>query len=88
VKIIAGGTFFETQCSWTTVCKTLRPMQSDRCLSCPAVCNVGVLWPNGCKALAREVGLGSGHIVLDGDSASPFFAEDLNFGGMNMRFQA
>jgi len=31
-----------------TVCKTVRPMLSDRCLSCPvSVCNVGVLWPNG-----------------------------------------
>jgi len=27
-----------------TVCKTLRPVLWDRCLS---VCNVGVLWPNG-----------------------------------------
>jgi len=38
---------------WATVCKTVRPVLSDRCLSvqsvcltCP-VCNVGVLWPNG-----------------------------------------
>ena len=31
---------------WATVCKTVRPMLSDRCLSC-SVCNVGVLWPNG-----------------------------------------
>jgi len=34
---------------WATVCKTVRPMPSDRCLSvlsCP-VCNVGVLWTNG-----------------------------------------
>jgi len=33
---------------WATVCKTVRPMLSDRCpscLSCP-VCD-GVLWPNG-----------------------------------------
>jgi len=30
-----------------TVCKTVRPMLSDRCLSVPSVCNVGVLWPNG-----------------------------------------
>jgi len=29
---------------WATVCKTVRPMLLDRCLS---VCNVGVLWPNG-----------------------------------------
>jgi len=34
---------------WAIVCKTVRPMLSDRCpvcLSCP-VCDVGVLWPNG-----------------------------------------
>jgi len=35
---------------WATVCKTVRRILSDRCLSaclsCP-VCNVGVLWPNG-----------------------------------------
>jgi len=33
---------------WVTVCKTVRPMLSDRCpvLSCPSVCNVGVSWPN------------------------------------------
>jgi len=29
---------------WATVCKTVRPMLWDRCLS---VCNVCVLWPNG-----------------------------------------
>ena len=33
---------------WATVCKTVRPMLSDRCLSvCLSVCDVGVLWPNG-----------------------------------------
>ena len=35
---------------WATVCKTVHPMLSDRCLSvclsCP-VCDVGALWPNG-----------------------------------------
>ena len=31
---------------WATVCKTVRPMLSVRCLSCP-VCNVRALWPNG-----------------------------------------
>jgi len=35
---------------WATVCKTVRPMLSDRCLSvclsCP-VCDVHALWPNG-----------------------------------------
>jgi len=34
------------QFCWATICKTVHPMLSDRCLSCTA-CNVGVLWPNG-----------------------------------------
>jgi len=39
---------------WATVCKTVRPMLSDRCLSVClsvclvlSVCDVGVLWQNG-----------------------------------------
>jgi len=41
---------------WATVCKTVRPMLSDRCPVCLSVCpvcpvcpvcNVGALWPNG-----------------------------------------
>ena len=36
---------------WATVCKTVRPMLSDRCLSvcltCLSVWNVRALWPNG-----------------------------------------
>ena len=35
---------------WETVCKTVRPMLSHRCLSvCPVcpVCDVRALWPNG-----------------------------------------
>jgi len=36
---------------WATVYKTVRPMLSDRWLSCLSVCmplcNVGILWPNG-----------------------------------------
>jgi len=37
---------------WATICKTVRPMLSDRCLSVCPVCpvlsvyDVGVLWPN------------------------------------------
>jgi len=32
---------------WATICKTVRPMLSDRCLSCAVcLCNIGVLWPN------------------------------------------
>jgi len=31
-----------------TLCKTVRPMLSDRCLSvCPVLCDIGVLRPNG-----------------------------------------
>jgi len=32
---------------WATVCKTVRPVLSDLCLSLMSVCDVGVLWPNG-----------------------------------------
>ena len=36
---------------WATVCKTVRPMLSVRCLSvcpvCLSVCDVHALWPNG-----------------------------------------
>ena len=32
---------------WVTVCKTIRPMLSDRCLSVCPVCDVRALWPNG-----------------------------------------
>jgi len=32
---------------WANVCKTVRPILWDRCLSVCPVCNVGVLWPNG-----------------------------------------
>ena len=39
-----------------TVCKTVRPMLTDRCLSvclsclsCLSVCDVRALWPNGCR---------------------------------------
>jgi len=35
---------------WATVCKTVRPMLSDRCPVCPVClsdCDVAVLWPNG-----------------------------------------
>jgi len=40
------ATFHENPHFWATVCKTVRPMLSDRCLSC-SVCNVDVLRPNG-----------------------------------------
>jgi len=35
-----------TYSHWTTVCKMVRPMLSDRCLSVLSVCDSGVLWPN------------------------------------------
>ena len=44
--------------------------QTVVCLSC-SVCNVGVLWPNGSNKLGMEVGLGPGHVVLDGDPSPP-----------------
>jgi len=46
--------------------KRLRPISLDRCLSC-AVQIVG--WIK--IPLGVEVGLGPGHIVLDGDPAPP-----------------
>ena len=59
----------------------VRPMLSDRCLSCLScpvlsVCDVGLglLWPNGWMdqdETWHEVGFGPGHIVLDGDPATP-----------------
>ena len=60
---------------WVTVCKTVHPMLSDRCLSfclsCLCVtlvyCGQTVQWLK--NKLGMEVGLGPGHIVLDGDPA-------------------
>jgi len=58
---------------WTTVRKTVRPMLSDRRLSVLSVCDVGVLWPNSWtdqdETWHAGIGLGPGHIVLDGDPA-------------------
>jgi len=56
-----------------TVCITVRPTLSDRCLSVCPVCNVGVYcgqtvgWIN--MKLGMQVGLGPSHIMLDGDPA-------------------
>ena len=56
-----------------TVCKTVRPMLSVRCLSvCLSVCDVGVLWPTVGRIKMKpgmQVGIGPGHIVLGGDPA-------------------
>ena len=62
---------------WATVCKTVRPMLSDRCLSCPVcpVCDVvhcGQTVGRIKMKLGMQVGLGPGHIVLGGDPAPLF----------------
>ena len=57
------------------VCKTIRHMLSNRCLSCPVlsvtlvycVQTVGFGWIK--MKLSMHVGLGPGHIVLGGDPA-------------------
>ena len=49
-------------------------MLSDRWLSVLSVCNVDALWPNGWTdqdETWQQVGLGPGHIALDGDPAPP-----------------
>ena len=56
---------------WATVCKTVRPMLSDLCLSCLSVtlvyCGHTVGWIK--VKLGTQVGLGPGHFLLDGDPA-------------------
>jgi len=47
---------------------------SPVCLSACPVCDIGVLWPNAGwikMKLGTEVGLGPGHMVLDGDHPAP-----------------
>ena len=66
---------FDLGCFWATICKTVHPMLSVRCLSC-RVCDVRAQWPNSWTDQdeawhALQVGLGPGHIVLDGDPAPP-----------------
>jgi len=56
---------------WATICKMDALRLLSVCLSCLSVCNVDVLWPNGWMKLGSQVGLGPGHIVLDGDPAPP-----------------
>ena len=61
---------------WATVCKTVRPMLSVRplsCLSCLSVTFVhcGQTVGRIKMKLGMQVGLGPGHIVLDGDPAPP-----------------
>ena len=62
---------------WATVCITVRPMLSDRCLSCLSVCPVLSVMLVYCGQtvgwiklkLGTEEGIGPGHIVLDVDPA-------------------
>jgi len=66
---------------WETGCKTVRTMLSDRCLNCLSchVCPVLSLTFVHCgqtvgrikMKLGTQVGLGPGHIVLDGDPGAP-----------------
>ena len=68
---------------WATVCKTVRPILSDRCHVCPVVavccpvgyvCNVGVLLPNGWTDQDETWHAGRprpGHIALDGNPGPP-----------------
>ena len=65
-------TFFNKH-FWATVCETVRPMLSDRCLFCLTVtlvyCGQTVGWIK--MKLGMQVGLDPAHIVLDGDPAPP-----------------
>jgi len=58
---------------WATVCKTVRPMLSDRCLSVLSVTLVycGQTVGRIKMKLGMHVGLGPGHIVFDGDPGAP-----------------
>ena len=76
VRFMFGKTSLAS--SWATVCTTVRPMLSDRCLPvCPvlSVC-LSVTFVHCGQTVGRikmklgmQVGLGPGHIVLDGDPA-------------------
>jgi len=58
---------------WATVCKTIRSMLSDSCLSCLSVtlvyCGQTAAWIK--MPLGTEVGLGPGDIVRWGPSSPP-----------------
>ena len=78
-------TSFRSRGFWTTVCKTVRPMLSDRCLSCQSVLSVCPVSLSICiifihcgqtvgwikMKLGKQVGRGPGHIVLHWDPAPP-----------------
>jgi len=61
---------------WATVCGTVRHMLSDSCPVCLSVlsvtlvyCGQTVRWIK--MKLGTQIGLGTGHIALDGDPAPP-----------------
>jgi len=59
---------------WVTVCKTVRPMRSDRVcpvLPCQSVTYYGQTVGSIKMKLFVQVGLGPGHIVLDGEPPLP-----------------
>ena len=72
-KYHKGANFFSWCNVWATVCKTVRPMLSVRCLSCLSVtsvyCAQTVERIN--MKVGMPVGLGPGHIVLRRDAAPP-----------------
>jgi len=60
---------------WATVCKTVRPMPSDRCLSVLSL-SVTLVYCGQTVGrmkmkLGTQVGLGPGHLSLDGHPAPP-----------------
>jgi len=68
-NILSSGIF---DVYWATVCKTVRPMLSDRCLSCPVClsvclsvtlvyCRQTIVWIK--MKLGMEVGLGPGYTL-------------------------
>jgi len=61
---------------WATVCKTVRPMLSDRCVSCLSYLFVTSVYCGQTVGrigmpLDADVGLGLGHIVRLGPSSPP-----------------
>jgi len=76
-----------------TVCKTVRPVLSDRCLHCLCVClsylSVTLVYCGqtvGCikVPLGTKVGLDPGHTVLDGDPAPTKKGKAPNFRPMSV----
>jgi len=63
---------------WAIVCKTVRPVLSDHCLSCPVfpvlyvtLVYCGKMVGQIKMKLCTQVGLGPCHIMLDGDPGPP-----------------